>query len=260
MQILADQLAVAIINAELFQETQDHLAQHRLLHHVTSASASSTTLEEALVSTVQGLRATLDGDLVSIYLADNEGQTLKLYTAAGKPLDNQDEPAIEIGQGLIGSVAAQRQPIRIDDFHADTRFPFNGTDTRSSLALPLMYRKELLGVLQVESPLESAYNENDQEMLGTLCGTLAAIIANTRLIERQRLLFEVTSKIRRSISVQNILETTVTELSHIVGAKRASIRVGGNEEGHVQKTNGGPSEDQIQTGGEIIHGGEEKVP
>ncbi len=115
-----------------------------------------------------------------------------------------------------------------------------------------MYRNELLGVLQVESPSESAYNENDQEMLGTLCGTLAAIIANTRLIERQRLLFEVTSKIRRSISVQNILETTVTELSHIVGAKRASIKVGGNLAAPDHKPNGGMRGDKTLADGDLI--------
>ncbi len=116
MQILADQLAVAIVNAELFQETQDHLAQHRLLHHVTSASASSTTLEEALVSAVQGLRATLDGDLVSIYLLDSEGQTLTMKAAAGKPLDVQDNTTLLVGEELVGTVASQRQPIRVDDF------------------------------------------------------------------------------------------------------------------------------------------------
>ncbi len=239
MQILADQLAVAIINAELFQETQDHLAQHRLLHHVTSASASSTTLEEALISAVQGLRATLDGDLVSIYLVDSEGKSLSLNAAAGKPLEPEAPTPIQVGENLVGWVAAQRQPLRIDDFQNEAQFSTQEPEIRSSLALPLMYRNELLGVLQVESPLESAYNENDQEMLGTLCGTLAAIIANTRLIERQRLLFEVTSKIRRSISVQKILETTVTELSQAVGANRAAIRIGRGRPGPGPEPNGG---------------------
>ncbi len=257
MQILADQLAVAIVNAELFQETQDHLAQHRLLHHVTSASASSTTLEEALVSAVQGLRATLDGDHVSIYLADSEGQTLTMNAAAGKPLDLQGMLPVKFGEGLVGWVAAHRQPVRIDDFQNDPRFPSNDVEIRSSLALPLMYRNELLGVLQVESPHELAYNENDQEMLGTLCGTLAAIIANTRLIERQRLLFEVTSKIRRSISVQNILETTVTELSQVVGAKRASIRVGGDLAVLKSKPNGGQGENQTLVAGRHLPDGKD---
>ncbi|HAE57922.1 MAG TPA: hypothetical protein DCG54_00010, partial [Anaerolineae bacterium] len=42
MQILADQMAVAVVNSQLFAEAQERLSQHRLLHHVTTAAASST--------------------------------------------------------------------------------------------------------------------------------------------------------------------------------------------------------------------------
>ncbi|HJZ12175.1 MAG TPA: GAF domain-containing protein, partial [Acidobacteriota bacterium] len=50
LQILTDQLAIAVVNTELFAETQEHLAQHRLLHHITTTAASGTTLDEALQS------------------------------------------------------------------------------------------------------------------------------------------------------------------------------------------------------------------
>ena len=70
LQILADQLAVAVVNSELFAETQEHLSQHRLLHHITSAAASGTTLEEALESAVSGLQVTLGGDRVSILMLE----------------------------------------------------------------------------------------------------------------------------------------------------------------------------------------------
>ena len=64
LQILADQLATAVNNTELFAETQEHLSQHRLLHHITTSAASGTTLEEALTSAVEGLQVTLGGDRV----------------------------------------------------------------------------------------------------------------------------------------------------------------------------------------------------
>ncbi len=70
LQILADQLAVAVVNSELFAETQEHLSQHRLLHHITSTAASGTTLEEALESAVSGLQVTLGGDRVSILMLE----------------------------------------------------------------------------------------------------------------------------------------------------------------------------------------------
>jgi GAF domain-containing protein len=106
------------------------------------------------------------------------------------------------------------------------------SNTRSELAIPLIYRNELLGVLNVESELLDAYTENDEEMLGTLGGSLAAIIANARLLEqirlqaeRERVIYEVTSKIRRSTDIQSILMTTANELTRVTGARYAKIQV-----------------------------------
>jgi GAF domain-containing protein len=69
-------------------------------------------------------------------------------------------------------------------------------------------------------------------MLGTLGGSLAAIISNARLIEQvrlqvdhERMLFEVTSKIRRSTDMQTIMATTTSELSKVLGARRARIKL-----------------------------------
>ena len=83
LQILSDQLAIAVVNSELFAETQEHLAQHRLLHHITTTAASGTTLDEALVSAVNGLQVTLGGDRVSILLADREKKLLEIKAAIG---------------------------------------------------------------------------------------------------------------------------------------------------------------------------------
>ena len=74
LQILADQLAIAVNNTELFAETQEHLSQHRLLHHITTSAASGTTLEESLNSAVKGLQVTLGGDRVAILLSDRRAK------------------------------------------------------------------------------------------------------------------------------------------------------------------------------------------
>ena len=83
LQILADQLAIAVVNTELFAETQEHLSQHRLLHHITTTAASGTTLEEALESAVNGLQVTLGGDRVTILLTNREKNTLEVKASTG---------------------------------------------------------------------------------------------------------------------------------------------------------------------------------
>jgi len=87
--------------------------------------------------------------------------------------------------------------------------------------------------LNVESDNVDEFNENDEELIGTLGGSLAAVIANARLVEqvrrqvdREHLLYEVTSKIRRSPDIQTIISSTAAELNKALRAQRTSIKIG----------------------------------
>jgi GAF domain-containing protein/HAMP domain-containing protein len=231
LQILADQLAVAVINSELFAETQEHLSQHRLLHHITSTVASGTTLEEALESAVSGLQVTLGGDRVSILMPDAEQKYLEVKASVGYS-QKVNEMRVPIESGITGWVTTHRRLLRVDDVTEDPRYIEASPNTRSELAIPLLYRNEVLGVLNAESEQAGAYTENDEEMLGTLGGSLAAIIANARLLEQvrsqaeyNRLIYEITNKIRRSTDMQTILTTTASELTKAVGARRTKIAI-----------------------------------
>lgn len=241
LQILADQLAIAVVNTELFAETQEHLAQHRLLHHITTTAASGTTLDEALQSAVNGLQVTLGGDRVAILLADREKKVLEVKAQVGYA-GNVSSLRIPIGSGITGWVAEHRKTLRVNNVLQDTRYLEGSPNTRSEMAIPLLYRSELLGVLNVESEQFTAYAENDEELLGTLGGSLAAIIANARLLEqiraraeRERILFEISDKIRRTTDMETILATTASELTRAVGATSAYIKVGVAPSDHRQK-------------------------
>ncbi|HRQ32959.1 MAG TPA: hypothetical protein PLM89_07635, partial [Anaerolineales bacterium] len=67
----------------------------------------------------------------------------------------------------------------------------------------------------------------------TLGGSLAAVIANARLleqvrsqVERERVIFEITDKIRRTTDIQTILATTASELMRALGASGTRIKLG----------------------------------
>ncbi|HSG44215.1 MAG TPA: GAF domain-containing protein [Anaerolineales bacterium] len=241
LQNLADQLAIAVINSELFAETQEHLAQHRLLHHITTTAASGTTLDEALESAVGGLQVTLGGDRVSILLANREKKMLEVKAAVGYAPDIF-ELSVPVGSGITGWAAAHKRSLRINNVQEDTRYIEGSTNTKSEMAIPMIYRSEVLGVLNVESEQLNAYTETDEELLGTLGGSLAAIIANARLLEqiraqaeRERVLFEITDKIRRTTDLQTILTTTVSELTRATGASRVRMKVGSSINEQLKK-------------------------
>ena len=144
LRILADQLGVAVVNSELFAETQEHLSQHRLLHHITTSAASGTTLEEALESAVTGLQVTLGGDRVTILMTDPDKKTLEVKAAAGYSEDIM-RLRVPLGSGITGWAATHRRALRVDDVSADPRYIQASADSSSELAIPLLYRNEVSG-------------------------------------------------------------------------------------------------------------------
>ncbi|HEX2981740.1 MAG TPA: GAF domain-containing protein, partial [Anaerolineaceae bacterium] len=231
LQILADQIAVALVNADMYVETQENVTKHRFLHQITSAASGATRLEEALSISVQGLRTAMACDRVAIYLPNQKGD-LEVQATAGYEEANAEQLRVALGEGLPGQVALDRQPILIRDLNTEPRFQQNSADMRSALAVPILYSDRSAGVLVVESARTAAYDENDQEILASLGGNLGAILANAQLVaqvrqqvEQQKKLFEITSKIRRSGDIKTILETSARELAKALHARRATIEV-----------------------------------
>jgi sigma-B regulation protein RsbU (phosphoserine phosphatase) len=167
---------------------------------------------------------------------DREKTGLEVKAAAGYSEDIL-RLKVPLGSGITGWAAQHRRTLRVDNVAKEPRYIVASANTVSELAVPLIYRNETLGVLNVESEQPAAYTQNDEEMLGTLGGSLAAIIANARLLEqirsqaeRERAIYEITSKIRRSTNIETILSTTAGELTKAVGASHARIVVAGARE------------------------------
>jgi GAF domain-containing protein len=88
-------------------------------------------------------------------------------------------------QGIVGYVAWQKKPRIAMDVGADAVF-FNNPDlpmTRSELALPLMIRNQVLGVLDIQSDKPRAFNVDDIDVLQTLADQIAVAIENARLLD-----------------------------------------------------------------------------
>ncbi len=249
LQILADQLAIAIINAELYTSAQETLAQHRFLHQISAAASSSQNVEDALRTTAQGMQVARKDDRISIHILNNKNQ-LSLAAMAGFPAGQRPPEVIPIGEGIIGRVALEKRPFRVADVLTDPYYIPTEDSIRSELAVPIIYTDRLLGVLNLESERVAAYNENDEEILSTMAANLGSIIANAQLVaqvqhqvERQQQIFEITSKIRRSVDMKSILETSTSELCKALRAQKATIRLTLDAEGALTPLSEGTNGD-----------------
>ena len=230
LRLMADQLAIAVWNSVLFGQTQENLAQHRLLHQITIAASSAASIDEALSITVQALHTATGGEHVMVLLLDQN--TLQVRTAAGYEGVDFSNYTLKLGEGLPGIAVETRTPIRINDLQNHPEYKRPGPDILSELAVPIYFSGRTVGVLDLSSDQAGAYDETDQEILASLGNTLGAIIANAQLVrevrqqvERQQLLYDITSRIRRTTDIQTILQTSAREIAHSMGARRTHIEI-----------------------------------
>ncbi|WP_419881940.1 GAF domain-containing protein [Peribacillus sp. B-H-3] len=104
---------------------------------------------------------------VGFYLT--EGTELVLGPFQGLPACVR----IPFGKGVCGTSAAERKTMRIEDVH---QFPGHiacDAASRSEIVVPLLKDGELLGVLDIDSPIIKRFDEIDEKMLQEFASTLA---------------------------------------------------------------------------------------
>jgi GAF domain-containing protein len=114
----------------------------------------------------------------------------------------------------------------------------DGEAQRTGLAIPISLRGQTLGVLGVEVvDGERQWTDDDVALIEAIAEQLAQTLESARLFadtqrraERERLIGEITAKIRTSTDVQDILETAATELGRALGTSRALVHLGFEED------------------------------
>ncbi|KAF0111448.1 MAG: putative signaling protein [Chloroflexi bacterium] len=231
LQVLADQLTVTIQNANLYSKTQRTLERHRLIHQITTSAGQSATVEDAIRNAVHTLNLTMPDEKIS-YLTPEENGTLRVRAFAGYTTTDTTTLRVKPGTGAIGTAAIDRTPQRIHDTSSSHETNPLAADTRSILAVPVVYANTILGVINVESTAAGAFDEDDEEVITTLANTLASILSNIKLVdqirlqvERQRQLYDITSKIRRSVDMETIMRTSVSEICNALNIRKGSIHL-----------------------------------
>lgn len=126
-----------------------------------------------------------------IYLVNDSGDELTLRSASsdgGKRMIKQEHSLRPGAQGVVNYVTQTKKPKIITDAGADATV-FNNSDlplTRSEIAVPLLVRGRLLGVLDIQSDKPSAFTTQDMDVFETLADQLAVAIDNARLLEESQ--------------------------------------------------------------------------
>ena len=144
---------------------------------------SSLDLDVVLTRAAELTRRLVDYEIFSVLLLDEKTQQLHFRFAIGHRPEVVENWRVPLGQGITGVAAATGQPVRVGDVSQDPRY-LNALDhVRSELAVPLIFKGECIGVLDIQSRELEYFTQEHQAILILLASRLAGAIENARLYE-----------------------------------------------------------------------------
>src|SRR5271155_19603 len=184
LTLLASRLAVAIDNARLFQRVRAQAETLLLLNEVGRETSSILDVEELLRRAAEQIKRVIDYQILSLMLYD-EGQKVfrhRLDVKHGQRV--QGKMRVAVSEGIVGAAATLKEPVVVPDVTVDPRYVMVNPETRSELAIPMMHKGKVIGVLDLESPQLNYFTEDHVQTLSILAANLAVSLENARLYEQ----------------------------------------------------------------------------
>jgi sigma-B regulation protein RsbU (phosphoserine phosphatase) len=187
-------------------------------HEITSI----LNLDELLKKIAELTHRIVPYEVFAIFLLDDEMQELYLRFAIGHPPDVVKNLRIKLGEGVTGTAAMERTTVVVDDVRKYPRYIEAVKNTRSELAVPLVSKNRVVGVLDIESPEPGYFREDQARLLNLLASQIAIAIENANVYESERRNRELLSLLYEiSLDMSSTLE--VDELVHKIAAAVKSI-------------------------------------
>ena len=184
MTLLASRLAIAIENARLFERVRSQADTLLLLNEVSREVSSILDVEELLRRAAELTKRVIDYQILSIMLFDEEQKIFRHRLDIKHGQRVQGKLRVAASEGIVGAAATLKQAVVAPDVTQDPRYLMVNPETRSELAIPMIHKGRVIGVLDLESPQLNAFSEDHVQTLSILAANLAVSLENARLYEQ----------------------------------------------------------------------------
>ena len=183
LTLIASRMAVGIENARLYTRITRQAKTLLLLNEIARELTSILNLDEVLKRVGELLSRLIDFQMFSILLVDSAGEKLQHRFSLRFQENIHLKNDIPLGMGIVGHAAEQRQAVLVRDVKKDSRYIETNPETRSELAVPLIYKDKVIGVLDLEHTKRGFFTDDHQRTIATLAAQIAIAIENARLYE-----------------------------------------------------------------------------
>ena len=222
---------------DITNEKKNEAALQRQLNELSvlqSATAAGTEgfSEDEIIDKVTRIVGRIYNEVCGVLLLNEDGTMLTPHPSyIGADISNWQN-GYPITEGVTGRCVSLGRIIRLGDVRDDTQYIQIASNINSELCAPISVNKRVIGVINVESRLRDAYNENDERLLGTLASTLGSALERSRLFgaEQQRsreldTLYQTTKLLTQSLEPKTIAESLITILERFLGYEYCIVSI-----------------------------------
>jgi len=184
LELLAGRIAIAIENALLYRRSVRQARALHLLNEISRDLSSVLVLNELLRKIGQLTKRLIDYQRLGILLADDRTRTYNTVISLKQNESIPEKTSVPYGQGIVGAAGSSRETVVVPDVSQDPRYIATNPETRSEMAVPLIYRDRVIGVVDLESPRPNYFTDEHVRIFSTLAPQIAVAIENARLYER----------------------------------------------------------------------------
>ncbi len=184
LTLVASRISTAVENARLYESAQKQAETLLLLNEIGREASSSLEVEEVLRRAVELTKRLIDYQIFSILLYDESAGVFRHRVTVKFGQRVQEKSTVPLHEGIVGAAAKLRRPIAVPDVSLDPRYRLLNPETRSELAVPMIYKNRVVGVMDLESPQLNYFTADHVQILSILAAHLAVSIENARLYER----------------------------------------------------------------------------
>jgi sigma-B regulation protein RsbU (phosphoserine phosphatase) len=196
------------------------------------ADAVNTTLDlnTLLQRVAEMLKRFMDYEIFAILLLNEKTQELRIRFQVGHPPEVAERICIKLGQGVTGQAVQRREAVLVNDVTVERNFINSAPGVRSELAVPLIAKNKVIGVLDVEAAQPGTFTEEHKRLLTLFASRIAAGIENARLytrVSRQArqltLLTEISRDLTSILNVDQLLQRVADLVTRIIDYEIFSI-------------------------------------
>ncbi len=183
LMLIASRVAIGVENARLYTRVARQAKQLILLNEISRELTSILNQDQLVKRIGELLLKLINYQMFSILLLNSARTKLQHRFSLRFNENVQLKHEIPLGRGLVGYAAEQNKAIVVPDVARDERYIPLNPETMSELCVPLVYKGEVIGVLDLEHTRKNYFTDEHARMVKTLAAQIAISIENARLYE-----------------------------------------------------------------------------